>query len=114
MYAAVAHRSREIATLRALGFQTLPVMVSVIAEALALSLLGALIGAAVALIAVRNLSFTVYNQAANADIALHFAPAPDVLAGAVGYVLLLGLISSVLPCLRALRGPISSAIGLRA
>src|SRR5262249_19192565 len=54
MYAAVAHRSREIATLRAVGFQAFPVAVSVMAEALALSLLGALIGAALAVLVVRD------------------------------------------------------------
>lgn len=110
MYAAVAHRSREIATLRALGFQVFPVAVSVMAEALALSLLGALIGAGLALLAVRNMAFSVYNPAANADIALHFAPGAEIVMEAVGYVLLLGLVSSVLPCIRALRGPIPAGL----
>jgi putative ABC transport system permease protein len=106
MYAAVANRSREIATLRALGFQSFPVAVSVMAEALVLSLLGALIGSALAVVLIRDMAFTVYNTAVNANIALHFAPAPGIVIGAVGYVLLLGLVSSILPCIRALRGPI--------
>jgi putative ABC transport system permease protein len=110
MYAAVAHRSREIATLRALGFQSFPVAVSVMAEALALSLLGALIGAGLALLTVRNMAFSVYNAAANANIALHFAPGVEIVVEAVGFVLLLGLVSSVLPCIRALRGPIPAGL----
>jgi putative ABC transport system permease protein len=113
MYAAVSHRSREIATLRALGFQAFPVAVSVMVEALALSLLGALIGAALAVVVIRDMAFTVYNNAANANIALHFAPAPEIVLGAVGYVMVLGLVSSVLPCVRALRGPIPAGLFAR-
>ena len=48
MYAAVSSRGREIATLRALGYGAFPVAVSVILEAVTLSLAGALIGAAIA------------------------------------------------------------------
>lgn len=110
MHAPVAGRSREIATLRALGFQAFPVAVSVMAEALALSLLGTLIGAGLALVVIRNMAFTVYNAAANANIALHFAPGVQVVIDAMAYVLLLGLASSVLPCIRALRGPIPAGL----
>jgi putative ABC transport system permease protein len=113
MYAAVAHRSREIATLRAVGFQAFPIAMSVMAEALVLSLLGALIGAALAVVLIRDMAFTVYNTAANGNIALHFAPAPEIVIGAVGYVLLLGLVSSVLPCIRALRGSIPAGLFAR-
>jgi putative ABC transport system permease protein len=113
MYAAVAHRSREIATLRAVGFQALPIAVSVMAEALALSLLGALIGATLAVVLIHDMAFTVYNDAANGQIALHFAPAPEIVLTAVGYVLLLGLVSSVLPCIRALRGSIPAGLFAR-
>ena len=104
--AAVANRSREIATLRAVGFQRFPVAVSVMAEALALSLMGAVFGAALAVLVVRNMAFNVYNDGIGGNIALHFAPGADVVLGAVGYVVLLGLVSSVLPCIRALRAPI--------
>ena len=113
MYAAVAHRSREIATLRALGFQAFPVAMSVMAEALALSLLGALIGAALAVVLIRDMAFTVFNATANANIALHFSPSPEMVLGAIGYVLLLGLVSSILPCVRALRGPIPAGLFAR-
>jgi hypothetical protein len=59
------------------------------------------------------MAFTVYNSAANANIALHFAPAPQIVIGAVGYVLLLGLVSSILPCIRGLRGPIPAGLFAR-
>lgn len=113
MYAAVAHRSREIATLRALGFQVFPISVSVIVEALVLSLVGGLLGTALAVLIIHNMAFTVYNPGANAQITLHFAPNLGIVAGALGYVLLLGLISSILPCMRALRGPIPAGLFAR-
>jgi putative ABC transport system permease protein len=113
MYAAVAYRSREIATLRALGFQSLPVAVSVMSEALVLSVCGGVIGAALAVAVTRNLAFTVYNDAASSNIALHFMPTPEIVLAALGYVLLLGVISSVLPCIRALRGSIPAGLFAR-
>jgi putative ABC transport system permease protein len=106
MYAAVGQRSREIATLRALGFLSLPVAVSVMTEALALSLAGGLVGASLAALAVRNLSFIAFNDGASSYLALHFLPTSGVLAIAIGYVLVLGVTSSILPCMRALRGSI--------
>ena len=113
MYAAVAHRSREIATLRALGFQSFPVALSVMSEALALSLCGALIGTALAIAVIRQLAFSVWNSGASSNITLHFAPTPGAVFIALGYVVLLGVISSILPCMRALRGSIPAGLFAR-
>jgi putative ABC transport system permease protein len=113
MYAAVGHRAREIATLRALGFQAFPVAVSVIAEALALAFVGALIGVAVAVALIQDMTFAIFNAAAATNTAFHFAPTPEIVIGAVGYVLLLGAFSSVLPCIGALRGPIPARLFAR-
>ncbi len=106
MYAAVAHRSREIATLRALGFESPPVAISVVSEALLLSLAGGLVGAALALLAIHDLDFTIYNNGAETNLAVQFLPTAGTALIALGYVLLLGMASSILPCLRALRCPI--------
>jgi putative ABC transport system permease protein len=113
MYAAVAHRSREIATLRALGFQSFPVALSVMSEALVLGLGGGLIGVGLALVAIQNLQFNVYNSGASANVALHFDATPTIIFVALGYVLLLGVISSILPCMRALRGSITAGLFAR-
>ena len=113
MYAAVAHRSREIATLRALGFQSLPIASSVMAEALMLSLAGALIGWAIAAFILRDVTLSTFNEGSGAGIALSFMPTPAVGAVAITYALALGLLSSVLPCLRALRGPIPAGLFAR-
>lgn len=113
MYAAIAHRSREIATLRALGFQSFPIASSVMAEALALSLVGALIGWAIATLVLRDLTLSTFNTGSGSMITLAFTPSFAVGATALGYALVLGLLSSVLPCLRALRGPIPAGLSAR-
>lgn len=113
MYAAVGQRSREIATLRALGFQSFPVAMSVVTEAVALSLAGGLLGVALVSAIARNVSFATYNSAANSYVALHFEPTTGVLMAALGYVLLLGVASSILPCIRALRGSIPAGLFAR-
>ncbi len=56
MYSTVSSCSREIATLRALGFGAMPVVVSVLIEALLLALVGGLVGAAIAYFRVQRLS----------------------------------------------------------
>ena len=106
MYAAVASRSREIATLRAIGFRSLPVAVSVIVEALLLASAGGLIGVGVALLATHDMAFTIFNSGASINLAVHFMPTSATILVALGYVLLLGAFSSILPCTRALRCPI--------
>jgi putative ABC transport system permease protein len=113
MYAAVAHRSREIATLRALGFQSLPIASSVMAEALMLSLVGALIGWLVAALVLKDVTMSTFNEGSGSPITLSFMPTSGVGATAVTYALALGLLSSVLPCLRALRGPIPAGLFAR-
>jgi putative ABC transport system permease protein len=113
MYAAVAHRSREVATLRALGFQSLPIASSVMAEALMLSLVGGLIGWASAAVVLRDVMVGTFNEGSGSAIALSFMPTFAVGATALAYALVLGLLSSVLPCLRALRGPIPAGLFAR-
>lgn len=113
MYAAIAHRSREIATLRAIGFQSVPIAASVMSEALLLSLVGALLGWGVAALVLRDVMLGTFNESSGSFIALSFVPTVAVGATAVAYALVLGLLSSVLPCLRALRGPIPAGLFAR-
>ena len=62
MYAAVAARGKEIATLRAIGFGGLPVVVSVMIEALLLALVGGMLGALIAYLLFNNLSVSTLGQ----------------------------------------------------
>ncbi len=113
MYGVVAQRSREIATLRAIGFQAFSIAISVVNEALLLSLIGGLAGTALALLATNDLVFTIYNSDAGMNLVLQFLPSARLSFIALGYVLALGAISSILPCVRALRCPIPAGLFAR-
>jgi putative ABC transport system permease protein len=111
MYAAVASRSREIATLRALGYASRPIAISVMTEALLLSLAGAAVGIALAALAIQRLTLSTFNL--TGPVILHFTPTAAVAVVALSYALLLGGLSSLLPCVRALRAPIPEGLFAR-
>jgi putative ABC transport system permease protein len=110
MYTAVASRTREIATLRALGFGSLPVVFSVLAEAVLLSVVGGLIGGAIAWLAFNGYETATMNFQSFSQIAFKFAVTPKLLAMALGYALLMGLVGGMLPAIRAARLPVVTAL----
>jgi putative ABC transport system permease protein len=112
MYSAVAARTAEIATLRALGFGGVPVLVSVMAEAALLGLIGGLAGAAVAYVCFDGLQTSTLNYASFSQVSFAFAVTPALLVTAICYALLLGLAGGLLPALHAVRQPVIE--GLRA
>jgi len=111
MYSAVAARTREIATLRALGFGSAPVVISVLAEALLIGLVGGLIGMAISYFAFNGLRASTMNFASFSQITFAFTVTGAVLLQGLIYALALGFIGGLLPSLRAARLPI--ATGLR-
>ena len=76
MYSAVASRTREIATLRALGFGNVPVVTSVLVEAAFLSIIGGLIGGAIAWLAFDGYETATMNFQSFSQIAFSFAVTP--------------------------------------
>lgn len=112
MYSAVASRTTEIATLRALGFGGAPVAVSVIVEALALALIGGSLGAAAAYVGFDGFETSTLNYSSFSQVSFAFAVTPALVASGVGYALLLGLAGGLTPAIRAVRRPIIE--GLRA
>ena len=110
MYTAVATRTREIATLRALGFNTVSVLVSVLAEALALAALGGLIGGAAAYLAFNGYQTSTMNFQTFSQVAFAFAVTKTLLVQGLGYALVMGLVGGVMPAIRAARLPIASAL----
>lgn len=110
MYAAVSTRTVEIATLRALGFGATPVVVSVLAEAVALALLGGLLGAAVAWFAFNGYTVSTLNQGSFSQVAFDFAVSPDILVTGIVWALSLGLAGGLFPALQAARMPITRAL----
>src|SRR5918993_825139 len=110
MYTAVSTRSREIATLRALGFNTTSVVVSVLAESLALAAIGGLIGGVLAYLAFNGYQTSTMNFSTFSQVAFAFQVTPRLLALGLTYALLMGLIGGLFPALRAARLPIPSAL----
>jgi putative ABC transport system permease protein len=110
MYTAVSTRSREIATLRALGFNTTSVLVSVLAESLALAAIGGAIGGALAYVAFNGYQTSTMNFSTFSQVAFAFQVTPRLLSLGLIYALLMGLVGGLFPALRAARLPIPSAL----
>lgn len=110
MYNAVASRTREIATLRALGFGSLPVIASVIGESLALAAAGGLIGGAIAYAAFNGYQTATMNFQTFSQVAFAFAVTPALLIQGLIFALVMGLVGGFFPAIRAARLPIVSAL----
>ena len=109
MYAAVATRSKEIATLRAIGFGGVPVLVSVMVEALLLALVGGLIGAGIAYVLFDNLSVSTIGQNFT-QVVFNFKITPQLLVRGLIISVVIGLVGGFLPALRATRIPVVDAL----
>jgi putative ABC transport system permease protein len=111
MYSAVASRTREIATLRALGFGAAPVVASVLFEALLLGLLGGIVGGALAFVGFNGAQASTLNFQSFSQVAFAFTVTPALLLTGLAYAMVLGLVGGLLPALRAARMPVT--VGLR-
>jgi putative ABC transport system permease protein len=110
MYTAVASRTREIATLRALGFNTSSVLLSVLAESVILGGIGGLLGGILAYLGFNGYQTSTMNFATFSQVAFAFRVTPQLLITGLIYALSMGLIGGLLPALRAARLPIPSAL----
>ena len=110
MYTAVATRAREIATLRALGFDTGSVLVSVLVESMVLGLIGGTIGGAAAYLSFNGYQTSTMNFQTFSQVAFAFRVTPQLLAMGLFYALLMGLIGGLFPAIRAARLPIPVAL----
>jgi len=110
MYTAVSTRAREIATLRALGFNATSVVVSVMAESLALAAFGGVIGGVAAYLAFNGYQTSTMNFQTFSQVAFAFTVTPQLLGLGLVYALVLGLIGGLLPAVRAARLPIPAAL----
>jgi putative ABC transport system permease protein len=106
----VATRAREIATLRALGFDTVSVLVSVLGESLVLGAIGGTIGGLAAYLAFNGYQTSTMNFQTFSQVAFAFAVTPSLLIQGLSYALVMGLAGGLLPAIRAARLPISSAL----
>jgi putative ABC transport system permease protein len=110
MYSAVATRTREIATLRALGFGSTPVVVSVLIEAVLLSLIGGVLGGLIAWAGFDGYQTATMNFQSFSQVAFAFAVTPRLLAWGLLASTVMGLLGGLLPAYRAARVPVVSAL----
>ena len=110
MYSAVAVRTREIAMLRALGFGAGPVVASVLAESLLLSLVGGAVGAVAAWAVFDGFRASTLNWQSISQVAFAFDVTPALLVEATLFALLMGLVGGLFPALRAARQPVATAL----
>jgi putative ABC transport system permease protein len=110
MYTAVSSRTREIATLRALGFGATPVVISVMLESVLLALIGGTIGATLAYLAFHNFHTATMNFQSFSQVTFAFDVTPQLLIQGVIWATFIGLIGGLFPALRAARLPIAAAL----
>jgi putative ABC transport system permease protein len=110
MYSAVAARTREIATLRALGFGGSAVVASLMLESLMLALVGGALGGGLAYVAFNNFHTSTMNWQSFSQITFAFRVTPELLARGIVWSALIGLVGGLFPAIRAARLPIASAL----
>lgn len=110
MYSAVAARTREISTLRALGFGTGPVVISVLVESVMLSLLGGAIGAIAAYLLFDGYKASTMNFQTFSQVSFAFSVTPRLLLNAILFATAIGLFGGIFPAIRSARLPIASGL----
>ena len=110
MYTTVSARNREIATLRALGFRSGPVIISVLSESLLLAFLGGLIGAGLAWLAFDGFRTATLNWSSFSAITFAFDVNTGLLVQGIVFAMLIGLVGGLFPAIRAARQPVAHAL----
>jgi putative ABC transport system permease protein len=109
MYSAVSERSREIATMRAIGFGAFSIVVSFLFEALLIAFIGGLLGS-IAVLKLNGLTTSTLNMQTFSSVAFAFRITPALLLIGIAFALLMGLIGGVPPAIRAARRPVALAL----
>lgn len=110
MYNAVSSRTREIATLRALGFGRIAVMTSVLSESLFLSVIGGILGGVLAWVGFDGFQTATMNWQTFSQVAFAFAVTPALLVQGIVYSAVMGFLGGLFPAIRAARLPIVTAL----
>lgn len=110
MYASVSTRTREIATLRAIGFGPLPVVASVLVESMLLALAGGLIGACLAYVLFNGMTVSTLGGQTFTQLVFDFQVSPALVMNGLKLALAIGFVGGLLPALRAARMPVTVAL----
>jgi putative ABC transport system permease protein len=109
MYAIVAARTREIGTLRALGFSRRAILASFLVESVFLAILGGAIGCLLAF-PMNGFSTGTGQTQSFSEIAFEFRITAGILATGMGFAVVMGVIGGLLPAVRGARLPITTAL----
>jgi putative ABC transport system permease protein len=109
MYAAVARRSKEIGTLRVLGFSQGAILLSFLIESLLLAAIGGALGILLVM-PLNNITTSVGNFVSFSEINFNFRVSPEVMAWGVGFALIMGAIGGLFPARMAARKEILTAL----
>lgn len=110
MYTAVSTRTIEIATLRAIGFSSVPIVISVMIEALILALIGGVLGAAFSYLVFNGFTVATLNPGAFSQVAFDFIVTPELLQLGITWAVVIGFFGGLLPALSAAYIPITTAL----
>lgn len=110
MFAAVASRAREIATLRAIGFRGLPVVVAVMLETSLLALIGGLIGGAIAFLLFNGFEASTMAAGSVGKLSFNLAVSPQLLWEGIKWALAIGFVGGLFPAVRAASLPVTTAL----
>jgi putative ABC transport system permease protein len=109
MYAAVAGRAREIATMRAIGFRGTPVVLAVMLETMLLAFVGGVLGALIAWVVFNGYTVSTLGQNFS-QVVFQFRVSPELLWTGLKWALGIGLVGGLFPALRAARLPVTTAL----
>jgi putative ABC transport system permease protein len=110
MYNAVASRTQEIATLRALGFNNGPVVISIMVESLCLALAGGMVGAGIAYLLFNGFHASTLNWQSYSQVAFTFSVTPTLIFEGILCAAFIGFIGGIFPAMRAAHLPIVTGL----
>lgn len=110
MYSSISARGKEIATLRAIGFRPLSILISVVIESGALAVIGGLIGGGLAYVFLNGFTVSTLNAASFSQVVFDFAVSGDLIMQGLWAAVVIGLIGGLFPAIRAVRVPVATAL----
>ena len=109
MFAAVSTRAREIATLRAIGFRGVPVVVSILLETMLLALIGGALGGLITWLIFNGYTASTLGSSFS-QVVFQFKVSPQLLWTGIQWAMAIGFVGGVFPAVRAARLPVTTAL----
>ena len=110
MYSSVSVRGKEIATLRALGFGPMPVLISTLVESIILAAIGGILGGLLAYLVFNGFQVSTLNGVSFSQVVFNFAVTPELLTQGLRAALIIGVVGGFFPAIRAARLPVAQAL----